>query len=146
MNMDKWCVFATLWQVWHGNTFETYANFEIICFLFLFQMHYRRMFCHKLGSKRRFGFLGAKEASGRKLPIPFSTGFPLPSLLPLDLLCPLSGLAPSDRPVPSGAVECSHELVDVVSLKVSDVECHCSVGFLLEWDQALPLLYLLVFA
>ena len=35
------------------------------------KMRYRRMFCHKLGSKRRFGFLGAKEASGRKLP-----GFP----------------------------------------------------------------------
>ena len=30
-------------------------------------MRYRHMFCHKLGSKRRFGLLGAKEASGRKV-------------------------------------------------------------------------------
>ena len=28
----KLCVFATLWQIWHGNTFETHANFEIKCF------------------------------------------------------------------------------------------------------------------
>ena len=73
MNMDKLCVFAILWQTWHGNTIETHANFEIACFqcfflVFASKCAIKRMFCHKLGSKNDLVFLGAKEASGRKLP------------------------------------------------------------------------------
>ena len=72
MNMDKLCVFAILWQIWHGNTIETHANFEITCFHCFFsgecfQMHYKRMFCHKLGSKRRFGFFRGERGLRAKV-------------------------------------------------------------------------------
>ena len=55
----------------HWNTRKFWNNMFSMFFV-CFQMRYRRMFCHKLGSKRRFGFLGAKEASGRKLPLQLS--------------------------------------------------------------------------
>ena len=72
MNMDKLCVFAILWQIWHGNTIETHANFEITCFQCFFsgvcfQMRYKRMFCHKLGSKRRFGFFRGERGLRAKV-------------------------------------------------------------------------------
>ena len=77
MNMGKLCVFAILWQIWHGNTIETHASFVITCFQCFFfffffsgvcfQMRYKRMFCHKLGSKRRFGFFRGERGLRAKV-------------------------------------------------------------------------------
>ena len=77
MNMDKLCVFATLWQIWHGNNIEIHANFEITCFsvfFFFFLVFASKCaidacFAINLVQKDVFSFLGAKEASERKLPI-----------------------------------------------------------------------------
>ena len=75
MNMDKLCVFAILWQIWHGNTIETHASFEITCFqcfffvlVFASKCAINACFAINLVQKDDLVFLGAKEASGRKLP------------------------------------------------------------------------------
>ena len=47
MNMGKLCVFATLWHVWHGNTIETHANFEITCFQCFFFFFFFLVFAPK---------------------------------------------------------------------------------------------------
>ena len=64
----KLCVFATLWQIWHGNTFETHANFEITYFQCFFVLVFASKcaidacFAISLVQKDDLVFLGAKEA------------------------------------------------------------------------------------